>query len=211
MASQTLKEPSQKEEKCTKAAKAYARWREYSANYRATVIKCPADSTPWTGRPDVKLHGIPEHWLRVHELLDCFAEKALADARKDALRAKAQGKPFHYDELEIMRGLQVDVSQAIQRGFNGGRPTCLAQSTFLYIYKYDLLLPGLAHPLISGFPRGLDFTCGGTGQPKRARGMNEYDRASRNARRLVWESYSLPAAAVAHMSLFLVTAAPWWH
>ena len=146
-------------------------------------------------------------------MLNCVAEKALADARKDALRAKAHGKPFHYYKLEIMRGLQVDASQAIQRGFNGGRPTCLAQSILLHLYKYDLLLPGTAHALISGYPRGLDFTRGGTGQPKRAHGKqsNEYEQASRNARRLVGESYSLPAAAVAHMLLFLVKAAPWWH
>ena len=74
-----------------------------------------------------------------------------------------------------------------------------AQSSEIYSFLGDLVLPAWAHTHLQGFPRSYDWEWAGV-EHKRARAQ----------RSLAGEAYTYPVMATALFCAFLTEKAPWW-
>lgn len=141
----------------------------------------PKQHFPWTGRPEVRLHGTPRT-PRVKDLIDC----AFVVIRDSA--------PHSTPTTEAIDGWLVDVSQAIQRKPWSKRLT-LTQNSQLYSFTHDACLSGCGNLQLMGWPRSV-------APPSR---FTEGD-----LRALAGEGYSLPWAAMIHYVMWANPFGPWW-
>ena len=168
------------------------RWNVHSAQMRSK-LRVPDDFRPWT--TTASLHGVPPV-PRVRELLDLGYILVLKEAQRKAL---AKRNPVPYDPTAMLQGYWADLSQAVQRRPFGGLPTSHTHS-FFYSYPAYLVLPGMAHSALHGFPQSLDWSCFGASAAAQ----------SAAARQLVGEAWSVPCGAQAMVAAFLTSRAPWW-
>jgi hypothetical protein len=171
----------------------FKKWAVNSAQMRAKM-KVAHDWFPWT--LSAKLHGVPPKCKRVRELIDIGYIIADREAQRLAKRRRC---PLQYEPDNLKCGYWADIGQAVQRRPFGKLMT-LHTNSWLYNYEFDAILPGIAHAPLQGYPLNLKWEClGETHQEQNA-----------GARHLMGEAFSLPCAAQAILSAFLLPAAPWW-
>ena len=171
----------------------FKKWVVHSAQVRSK-LKVPHDWMPWS---DVsELHGIPNTSRRAIELLNIGYIIVLKEAQRQAT-LKRNPKPYRPELLS--RGFFADISQAVQRKPFGPLST-LHTNSWWYSYEHDIVLPGLVHVALNGFPSNLEW--GVFGDTPQQQGCA--------ARRLMGESFSLPVAATVVMAAFMTHGAPWW-
>lgn len=172
-------------EATTKGSNLYARWRSQSASVRGSLGVGP-NFHPWTSRPTTQLHGVPQACDRLKEMIDiCYIDAMQQNARL----AKEEQRPEH----EIVKGLVLDLSQAVQRKPWGYGVRTLHKNSVLYACEVDAVLPPQMLFRMHGFP---DST------------VMQGSPAQLSA--LVGESWSLPCAGSAIYAAYLTCKAPWW-
>ena len=161
------------------SAKEWATWKTHSSVIRSKH-NLPKQSKSWTGRPGICLRGVP-NLDRVHDVIDC------AFSIHRAKNPKASTK-------ELVDGLMVDISQAVQRKpWSVGARTVTTRTHF-YVFSEDCSLAGASHMKLMGWPTsrlGQQFT-------------------DHELRVLAGESYSLPWNAVFHALLYCNPFGEWW-
>jgi hypothetical protein len=168
---------------------AFKKWETHTAAMRAK-LKASADFNPWSARHDIS--GLPS---RVQQVINVGFIAQDNEALRKAARKRC---PVVYKPDTIKNGLYCDLSQAVQRRPWGSMGTLLTGST-IYSYQHDVVIPGLAHPLMHGFPTSVDFSVFG-----------EHRLQVSAARRLTGESFSLPVAAQVIAAALYTPTAPWW-
>ena len=133
----------------------YRQWHAHTAKYR-TALNLPDGYCPWTKQEGIQLWGIPGRLERAACVLYCIAAECLQDAAEQALKKKRAGEAYSYNKKQLLSELVVDISQNI--GWANGTLHCLQRNATIYVFAEDVVLPGRLHALVSGYPRGMDFS-----------------------------------------------------
>ena len=106
--------------------------------------------------------------------------------------SQAEGNSFQRaDREELRANLFVDLSQAVQR-MPWGSLSAICTSSYLYSFRFDLVLTPELMARIHGFPSDLHWP-------------------SQNAtRRMVGNLFSIPVVGAVELSAFLSAGAPWF-
>ena len=187
----------------------YLKYEKLNSQHRTHTLQIPDGHQPWTSRPGVKLWGMPSKWKRSREVLDCVAAQALQSALDKALVNKRKGEEWNVDKESVLKSLMADIGQSVNRC--NGKLHCLQRGTCLYHFGEDVVLPGRLHALISGYPRGMEFTKKTYHHTTKLVGvkMGQRDKADRDCAQLIGEAYSLPCLTVAHAGIFFNKFTPW--
>ena len=136
----------------------------------------------WSGRPEVKLTGVPvlPRWI---DLVDvCWSLRALQDPeRKMTTEA-------------LRKDLWVDLSQGVARKPLKIKPHLFRTTTYNYSYEMDKVLTRKEHMILMGWP-----------------GHALEGFPDSKLRKLVGECYSLPIATVLDHILYCNPWGEWWH
>lgn len=163
----------------------YNKWTSHSVAMRATLRVTPSFK-PWTSRTSTRLHGVPPTCSRVMEMIDiCYI-----DIMKQN-QARPAAEQLTDDELVL--GLFVDLSQAVQRRPWSYGVRTLHKRALIYSYQIDCVLPVWALFRLHGFPKNIVL-----------------EQSASSLQGLVGESWSLPCAATAFYPMYLTPSAPWW-
>jgi hypothetical protein len=162
-------------------SKDWCAWRTHSSTIRAASC-IPKNSKPWTTREGVALRGLPDS-ERVRDLLDT------------AFAIQQRINPASSSTEELLRGLMVDVSVAVQRKPWSTSPPTVTTRSMLYSFEKDVVLSGHAHMRLMGWPAD---RCP-------AERFSDTD-----LRALAGESYSVPLSTMLNFTLFCNPWGPWW-
>ena len=164
-----------------KQSKDWRAWRTHSSTIRA-ASGIPKNAKPWTTRPAVALRGLPDS-ERVHDLLDT------------AFAMQQRINPAGSTTEELVRGLMVDVSVAVQRKPWSTSPPTVTTRSMLYSFEKDTTLSGHAHMRLMGWPS----------DRSPAERFSDSD-----LRALAGESYSVPLSTLLNFTLFCNPWGTWW-
>jgi hypothetical protein len=169
------------------------KWKVHSAQTRSKM-KVPHDFRPWA--QIAHFHGVPSGSERARELIEVGYVHVDKEAQR---RANFKKNPQAYKPGTLIQGFWCDISQAVQRKPFGSLGV-LHTNAWFYSYEHDIVLPGLFHVALNGFPSDLNWS------------MFGHSAISQHAaaRQLMGESFSLPCGAQALTAAMLTKKAPWW-
>ena len=169
----------------------YRQWVSKSVEARKKLCM-PLAAKPWTGRPEVKLLGVPtgSKGERLRDCIDVGFEKS------KKLRAKMKGQRPPSTAEECAKDVRVDISQNVDRlPVSVGSIPCLTTRSLLYDYGHDCVLSGKMHMRFLGWPSSFLAT------------DKFHDHTLRE---LAGEGFSLPIASLMELGCFLNPHADWW-
>ena len=169
----------------------FRKWHSHSVKERSR-LGMPHDQRPWTSH--AALCGVPQ-LDRVRDLLDVGYYRVLREAQLAALR---KNNVQRYDPEALKATLWTDCSQAVQRKPIGPLHA-LHCNSYVYSHAQDLVIPGVGHFHLHGYPR-VDLSMFGD---------SDKDHAAA-ARQLMGESFSLPSGSQVLLAAILTARAPWW-
>ncbi len=127
---------------------------------------------------------------RERDILDI----AWACQLKTAARAARREKHVPEAEATLRRNFWADISQSVSRKPWGEGVGALCQSSVIYSFELDRILPPEAHLRLQGWPRDAQLE----GVPKAS------------LREFAGEGFFLPAVSTALWAMVLTPHAPWW-
>ena len=164
----------------------FPEWKAKEVDF-CTLNKIPLNKKAWSGRREVRLHGLSRTCTRQVNMLD------------HVLAAQVRLHPDWSIE-KILEDLWCNIAENIHRGgsqgpIHRGCPGTLTTKNLWYNYKHDTVLPGMCQLQLMGWPRRY---CVGQGY------------SDPELRELSGQSFSVPIACMLDYVQWANPWAAWW-